>query len=157
MNQEGVIISYQGDSFYLHILFTSRTWQNSQKKALCSWKNLCSWKYQKQKKITGKKKKKQKNRPQEEIKSTILSRKEKNLQWKRLVVAKLHADVQILNKGVASKQNLLYINFKSRFPTTNASNRPWYIHINSSFESLFWKLSIDSLSWFSAQFPVFPF
>ena len=72
-------------------------------------------------------------------------------------MAKLHADVQILNKGVASKQNLLYINFKSRFPTTNASNRPWYIHINSSFESLFWKLSIDSLSWFSAQFPVFPF
>ena len=42
-------------SCYLHILFTSHTWQNSHVGALRLWKNLCSWKNHKQKKVFVKK------------------------------------------------------------------------------------------------------
>ena len=63
-------------SSYFHILFTLRTLQNSYVEALCLWENLCSWKNKNRKKVLGKKRKK-KNRPQEERKGTILSRKEK--------------------------------------------------------------------------------
>ena len=67
INQEGVIIWDLGESpggifaattyvgarlsCYFHILFTSRTLQNSLVEALCLWKNLCSWNNQKRKKV----------------------------------------------------------------------------------------------------------
>ena len=50
-------------SCYLHILFTSRNWQNSDVEALCLWKNFCSWKKQKQKKDLGIKRGKKKKGP----------------------------------------------------------------------------------------------
>ena len=62
-------------SCYFHILFTPRTLLNSHVEALCLWKDLCSWKNQRRKKVLGKKR--EKKRPKDERKSTILSRKEK--------------------------------------------------------------------------------
>ena len=89
MNKEVVIISDLSESSegtfaatahvearfscYFHILFTSRTLQNSHVKAFCLRKNLCSWKV-----ISGRKSLvKKKNRLKEERKSTDLSRKKK--------------------------------------------------------------------------------
>ena len=175
MNQEGLIISYLSDSpggiftatahlevlfsCYLHIFFTSRTWKNHEWKLFAYGKIFAHGNIKNRKNfwVKKKKEKKQKSRPYEERKSTILSRKEKRLRWKRLVLTKLHAGFHILNTGVPSKQNLPYIKFKSRFPTTHASNWPWYKNINNRPELYLWKLSSDSLSWFSAHFPVFPF
>ena len=69
-------------SSYFHILFTSRTLQNSKV----------------EESLWGKK-----SRPQEERKGIILSRKENIPLWKLLVLAELHACVQISTKEVAVK------------------------------------------------------
>ena len=82
MNQEGVIISlgHLGESCaatvhvwarfscFFHILFTSRTLQNSLVESICSWNN------QKRKKVRGKKREKKK---EEEIKKKQAQRRKK--------------------------------------------------------------------------------
>ena len=103
-----------------------------------------------------KKKRKKKKRLKEERKSTNLSRKEKALPlWKRLVLAELHAGVQILNKEVAIKPKFTIHNVKNQ--VSFSSYQPWYKKINTSLESQFWKLFVDSLFCSWAQFAVFPF
>ena len=103
-----------------------------------------------------KKKRKKKKRLKEERKSTNLSRKEKALLlWKRLVLAELHAGVQILNKEVAIKPKFTIHNVKNQ--VSFSSYQPWYKKINTSLESQFWKLFVDSLFCSWAQFAVFPF
>ena len=60
-------------SCYLHILFTSRNWQNSDVEALCLWKNFCSWKKQKQKKDLGIKRGKKKKALRRKISNKVAS------------------------------------------------------------------------------------
>ena len=116
--------------------------------AFCLRKNFCSWKKSKNKQ--------KKKRLKEERKSTNLSRKEKGLPlWKRLVLAELHAGVEILNKEVAVKPKFTIHNVKNQ--VSFSSYQPWYKNINTSLESQFWKLYVDSLFCSSAQFAVFPF
>ena len=114
-------------SCYLHILFTSRIWQNSDVEALCLWKNFCSWKKQKQKKDLGIKR----------------GKKKKALRRK------------ISNK-VASNQNLSYIE-QNEVSFYLYKYQPWHMNFNNCLEMLFWKPSVDSFSCFSAHFEVFPF
>ena len=87
---------------HFHILFTSCTLQNSHVeslwKNLCSWKNLRSWKNQKWKEK--KKKKKQ------ERKYHFFKKRKENLLRKRLVLAELHAGIQISNREVAVKPKI---------------------------------------------------
>ena len=108
MNQEGVIISlgqlgesraatvhvWARFSCFFHILFTSRTLQNSLVESICLWKN------QKRKKVRGIKREKKK---EEEIKKKQAQRRkkvpfcqeEKKISlWKRLVLAELLAGEQ---------------------------------------------------------------
>ena len=98
--------------------------------------------------------KRKKNRLEEEIKRTILSRKEIHLR-KRLVLAELHAGVQISNKEVAVKPKF----------STHHLKRSFLFFLQALIEKhqqsprivIFGKLSVDSLSCSSAHFPVFPF
>ena len=71
----------------------------------------------------------------------------KVLSRKRLVLTELHSGVLISNKEVAVKP----------FSFSLCKYPPWYKNINNHLESWFWKLSVDSLSCTSADFPVFPF
>ena len=104
----------------------------------------------------GRKSSVKKKRLKEERKSTNLSRKEKALPlWKRLVLAELHAGVQILNKEFAIKPKFTIHNVKNQ--VSFSSYQPWYKKINTSLESQFWKLFVDSLFCSWAQFAVFPF
>ena len=83
--------------------------------ALCLWKNLCSWENQKRKKVPGEKIKK-KNRPKEERKSTILSKKgkkflfENDWYWRSSTLAP-----RFRTKKSPSNQNLPNIMLKLRF------------------------------------------
>ena len=125
--------------------------------AFCLRKHFCSWKkFKSEESRQWKKKRKKKKRLKEERKSTNLSRKEKALPlWKRLVLAELHAGVQILNKEVAIKPKFTIHNVKNQ--VSFSSYQPWYKKINTSLESQFWKLFVDSLFCSWAQFAVFPF
>ena len=121
---------------------------------------------QKRKKVVGeeKKKKKKGSKKKERVpicqkrESTNLSRKERELpSWKRLVLAELHAGVQILNKEVAVKPKFTIHNVKNEVSFYFCKYQPWYNNINACLESQFWKLYVDSLFCSSAHFAVFPF
>ena len=102
MNQEGVIISlgqlgesraatvhvWARFSCFFHILFTSRTLQNSLVEFICSWKN------QKWKKVRGKKREKKKKQAQRRKKVPFCREEKKISLWKRLVLAELLAGEQ---------------------------------------------------------------
>ena len=85
--------------------------------------------------------------------STNLSRKERELPlWKRLVLAELHAGVQILNKEVVVKPKFTIHNVKNEVSFSFCKYQPWYKNINTCLESQFWKLYVDSLFCSSAHF-----
>ena len=112
--------------------------------ALCLWKNLCSWKNQKRKKVLGKKKtkiktNKNKNRPKEERKSTILSRKEKILcesdwYWRGSSLAS-----RFRTKKSPSNQNLPHLMLNTGFPflyaSTSLDTKTLTTASNRNFES----------------------
>ena len=147
-------------SCYCHILLTSNTLQGLRK-------NLCLWKIKSGRKSLAKKKKKEKkkgSKKKERVpicqkrESTNLSRKERELPlWKRLVLAELHAGVQILNKEVAVKPKFTIHNVKNEVSFSFCKYQPWYNNINTCLESQFWKLYVDSLFCSSAHFAFFPF
>ena len=133
MNKEVVIISdlseSSGGTFaatahvearfscYFHILFTSRTSQNSHVEALCL-QNLCSWKNQKRKKVLGEKEKNTGPKKRERVpfwqeKKKIL--RESDWQWRSSTLAS-----KFRTKKSPSKQNLPYIMLKTRFPFLSA-------------------------------------
>ena len=62
---------------------------------------------------------------------------------------------KISNK-VASNQNLSYIE-QNEVSFYSCKYQPWHMNFNNCLEMLFWKLSVDSFSCFSAHFEVFPF
>ena len=91
---------------------------------------------------------------------SICQEKKKLPLWKRLVLAELHAGVQILNKEVVVKPKFTIRNVKNEVSFSLCKYHPWCKNIciqNTCLESQFWKLYVDSLSCSSAQFEVFPF
>ena len=97
-------------------------------------------------------------------KSSVKKKKKKNAQRRKKEyqsVKKRKSDsywrssVQILNKEVAVKSKFTIHNVKNQ--VSFSSYQPWYKKINTSLESQFWKLYVDSLFCSSAQFAVFPF
>ena len=125
-----------------HILFKSRTLQNWQMEALCSWKNLCSWKIKSGTKSLVKKKKQ--NKTTTTTKRTGQRRKKeyhsvkkriKIPMWKRLVLSELHAGVQISNKEVAVKPKFAINDVKNKVSFSLCKYQPWYKNINNCLES----------------------
>ena len=110
---------------------------NSLVEALCLGKNLCSWENQKRRKVLvkkkqkTKKKKKKKGPKEKEKKENNLSRKGKNPLWKQLVLADLHASVQISNKGVAVKPKIVIHKIKKEVSFHFYKYQPWYKIINN--------------------------
>ena len=123
-------------SFYMlvpYFVFTSRTLQNSHVEALCFWKDLCPWKNQKREKVLGKKKEQKKTGPKKN-ESEPFCREKKIPMWKRLVLAELHAGVQILNKEVAFKPNFTTHNVKNEVSFPWCKYQPWYKNIYNRLE-----------------------
>lgn len=106
---QGNFLCNLSPSFYLNIMFTLTTWQNSHMEALYLWKNLCSWKFESRKKSLGRKK----NRPKEERRVPFCQEKKKIL-GNKTTGTLLHTGIQISNKSPWN-QNLLYIKFNTRF------------------------------------------
>ena len=50
-----------------------------------------------------------------------------------------------------------YTMLKKEVSFSLCNYQPWYKNLNNRLESLFWKLSVDSLSCSSVYFPLFPF
>ena len=134
-------------SCYFHILFTSRTLQNSHVKAFCFRKIFAHGKIKSGRKSLVKKKKKKKETAQRRKKGYQSVKKRKKLLWKWLVLAELQAGVQISNKEVAVTPKFTIHNVKNELSLSLCKHQPWYKNIcilNSCLESQFWKLYVDS-------------
>ena len=134
MNQEGVIISlgqlgesraatvhvWARFSCFFHILFTSRTLQNSLVESICSWKN------QKRKKVRGKKREKKKKQAQRRKKAPFCQEEKKlvyesDWYWRSSSLA----NKEQRTKKSPSNQNLPCMMLKTRFSFV-CKYQPWY-------------------------------
>ena len=132
MNQEGVIISYLGDSpkkiftaiahlffiLFAHFVYIAHLTKFTKESSLLMEKSLLMEISKAEENRWLKKKETEKQAPRGNKEYHSVKKRKKSS------VKATGSGVQILTKGVASKQNLLYLNFKSRFPSTHASNRP---------------------------------
>lgn len=121
---QGNFLCNLSPSFYLNIMFTLTTWQNSHMEALYLWKNLCSWKFESRKKSLGRKK----NRPKEEYHS-----------------------VKKRKKSLVIKQLVLCYTLASRFQTSHHETKIYYTLSLTQGSFLF--MQAPAMIWIHLQLP----
>ena len=109
---EGIFMATTHDGarflWYFHCLFTLCPLRNSHEEALCLWEEFCSWK-------KSKAEEKKKKHPKKKERVLFCQEKKEIPLSKWLVLAELHAGVQILNKEVTIKPKLAISNVKNEY------------------------------------------
>ena len=140
LNQEGVIISFLGESSEGTFVATAHLGAPFSCSCMlclhCVLHKIHIWKLFGYRKVNshgkikskGKSlfKKKKKKKLKEERKNAILSRTEKNPWWKRLVLAELHVGIQISNKEVAVKPKFVIQKVKTEVSFYSCKYQCWY-------------------------------